>query len=58
MCAGGALQPFYKVLVDVRDRPLQSTYVAHGNIDIQRTPLSGRVEDVLEVQHPDVSFLF
>lgn len=30
--AGGRHQPYYHVLVDHRDRPFQSTYVAQENI--------------------------
>lgn len=31
-CVGGRHQPYYHVLVDHRDRPFQSTYVAQENI--------------------------
>ena len=30
---GGRSQPFYRVLVDVRDRPFQLTYVAQCNVE-------------------------
>jgi len=32
LSAGGRHQPYYHVLVDHRDRPFQSTYVAQENI--------------------------
>lgn len=31
---GGRQQPFYRVLVDVRDRPFQRTYVGQCNIEL------------------------
>lgn len=57
--AGGVSQPYYKVLVDTRDRPLQTTYVAQQNIDIQGTlPGGGTIEDDLEIHHPEVCVQF
>ena len=37
LSAGGRHQPYYHVLVDHRDRPFQSTYVAQENI-VRPTP--------------------
>jgi hemimethylated DNA binding protein len=45
---GGRKQPFYWTMVDVRDRPVQTTYVAQCNV----VPLS------TQVLHPDVSSIF
>lgn len=45
---GGRKQPFYWSMVDVRDRPVQTTYVAQSNI----MPIS------TQVLHPDVSSVF
>ena len=33
---GGREQPFYRVLVDIRDRPFQCTYVAQCNVELIR----------------------
>lgn len=53
---GGRAQPFYRVLVDVRDRPFQSTYVAQCNVelieDAEAADLAGGV------QHPQVGEFF
>ncbi|KAK9804368.1 hypothetical protein WJX72_009528 [[Myrmecia] bisecta] len=43
----GAGQPFYNVLVDMRDRPFQSTYVAQENITLPRGPWLQAYADVL-----------
>ena len=40
---GGREQPFYRVLVDVRDRPFQLTYVAQCNVELLTAPLSQEV---------------
>jgi hemimethylated DNA binding protein len=45
---GGRKQPFYWTMVDVRDRPVQTTYVAESNV----IPIS------TQVLHPDVSSIF
>jgi hemimethylated DNA binding protein len=45
---GGRKQPFYWTMVDVRDRPVQTTYVAQCNV----VPLSA------QVLHPDVASIF
>ncbi|KAI7842305.1 hypothetical protein COHA_003945 [Chlorella ohadii] len=51
MLPGGREQPFYSVLVDVRDRPgAQTTYVAQENIICMRKPG--------EVHHPLIPQLF
>jgi hemimethylated DNA binding protein len=45
---GGRNQPFYWSMVDVRDRPVQTTYVAQSNIVPVHT----------QVLHPDISTIF
>jgi hemimethylated DNA binding protein len=51
--SGGASQPFYHVLVDVRDRPSQVTYVAQENIEVLRD--GGKAGPVI---HPLVTRYF
>jgi hemimethylated DNA binding protein len=45
---GGRKQPFYWTLVDVRDRPVQTTYVAQSNV----------VPTSTQVLHPDAASIF
>lgn len=51
---GGRHQPFYRVLVDVRDRPFQNTYVAQCNLEL----LQPVATETAEVQHPDIGQYF
>eukprot|EP00798_Chlamydomonas_sp_ICE-L_P016889 gene16889-23165_t len=51
---GGRRQPFYHVLVDIRDRPFQNTYVAQCNLEL----LSLNRPEHDAVQHPDVGQYF
>ena len=57
--AGGRHQPYYHVLVDHRDRPFQSTYVAQENI--VRPPLAASpstpAEPTLSGQASEVTVL-
>lgn len=48
---GGRDQPFYRVLVDVRDRPFQLTYVAQCNVELLPPP-------VLAVMNPEIGKSF
>ncbi|GAX73816.1 hypothetical protein CEUSTIGMA_g1267.t1 [Chlamydomonas eustigma] len=50
----GRNQPFYRVLVDLRDRPFQNTYVAQCNIEIFESDTSS--ED--GIMHPELGRYF
>eukprot|EP00884_Botryococcus_braunii_P002387 jgi/Botrbrau1/12149/Bobra.0186s0061.1 len=56
---GGKEQPFYNVLVDERQRPSQTTYVAQVNM-VVRTPSSAEAMGSIDlpIRHPEVGMYF
>jgi F-box protein 21 len=60
----GRDQPFYRVLVDCRDRNSQSTYVAQENIRVEKEPSSSSSSagdsrlDNRQIDHPQVGHYF
>ena len=55
----GRYQPWYHVLVDVRDRaPAQMTYVCHENIMLWLDPPDEGVGPLGPIDHPDVRRAF
>merc|ERR1712118_576077 len=52
--------PFYKVLVDCRDRNTQSTYVAQENVEVEKDRRRGMNQNrgKMQVEHPLVGKYF